>query len=181
VVHDSPRYRNAVTEQPNGRIRVGAAERDAAMKALGKHMETGHLEVDEYTERVNGAATARTVAELDELFVDLPAPHYRTPPTPPHAMYQPQPTGFPADIVRSSSLYGHECDRPLSYKSKLAAGLLQILLPFGVGRFYTGHFGMAVAQLCLSLIWVGIIWSVVDGILILAQGGIDSQGRQLRS
>ncbi|MGB6163449.1 MAG: DUF1707 domain-containing protein [Pseudonocardiaceae bacterium] len=170
-----------MTEQPNGRIRVGAVEREAAMKALGKHMETGRLEVDEYTERINRAATARTVAELDELFVDLPAPHYRPPPILPHAMYQPQSAGFPAGAVRSSSLYGYDFDRPLSDKSKLAAGLLQILLPFGAGRFYTGHFGMAVAQLCLSLIWVGIIWSVVDGIQILAQGGIDGQGRQLRS
>ncbi len=39
---------------------------------------------------------------------------------------------------------------------------------------------MAVAQLFLALIWVGIIWSIVDGILILANGGLDRQGRQLR-
>ena len=38
-----------------------------------------------------------------------------------------------------------------------------------VGRFYTGHYVMAVAQLCLSLMWVGIIWCVIDG-----------QGRHLR-
>ena len=50
---------------------MGTAEREAAMKALGKHMEAGHLEIDEYTERIDRAATARTVAELDELFVDL--------------------------------------------------------------------------------------------------------------
>jgi TM2 domain-containing membrane protein YozV len=169
-----------VTEQPDGQIRVGTTEREAAMKALGKHMETGHLEVDEYTERINRAATARTVAELDELFVDLPTPHYRPSFPPPFVTYQSQSAGFPAGKVMSSPLYGHDVTRPLSDKSKLAAGLLQILLPFGVGRFYTGHYAMAVGQLCLALLWVGIIWSVIDGILILAQGGVDGQGRQLR-
>jgi len=168
-----------MTEQLDGRIRVGTAERESAMKALGKHMETGYLEVDEYTARVNRAAAARTVAELDELFVDLPAPHYR-PPLSPTAMDQPQSARFLAGSGRYSSLYGHESNRPLSDRSKLAAGLLQILLPFGAGRFYTGHYAMAVAQLCFSLVWVGVIWSVVDGILILVQGGIDAQGRQLK-
>lgn len=151
------------------------------MKALGKHMETGYLEVDEYTTRVDRAAAARTVAELDELFVDLPAPHYHRPSSLPPAMHQPQGAGFLAGNGGKSSLYGYELNRPLSDKSKLVAGLLQILLPFGVGRFYTGHYAMAVAQLCLSLAWVGIIWSVVDGVMILAQGGIDAQGRQLRN
>lgn len=168
-------------EQPDGRIRVGTAEREAAVKALGKHMETGYLEVDEYTERVDRATAARTVAELDELFIDLPAPHYRLPRSSPQAIDRPQSAGFLDGSGRFSSLYGHESNRPLSDRSKLAAGLLQILLPFGVGRFYTGHYAMAVAQLCLSLLWVGIIWSFIDGILIIAQGGIDAQGRQLKS
>jgi TM2 domain-containing membrane protein YozV len=159
---------------------VGTVEREAAMEALGKHLGTGHLEVDEYTQRMDRAATARTVAELDELFVDLPTPHYRPASPPPHTIYQPQSSGFSTHRTRYSPLYGHDSNRPLSDKSKLAAGLLQILLPFGIGRFYTGHIGIAVAQLLLALMWIGIIWSIIDGILILAQGGIDGQGRQLR-
>lgn len=145
------------------------------MNALGTHLETGRLEVEEYTERMDRAATARTAAELDELFVDLPAPHYRQPP----ALHQPQAPGSPGPQLARSPLYGYDVNRPLSHKSKLAAGLLQILLPFGIGRFYTGHIGMAVAQLFLSLVWVGIIWCIIDGILILAQGGTDRQGLQL--
>ncbi|MGH3914404.1 MAG: DUF1707 domain-containing protein [Pseudonocardiaceae bacterium] len=174
-----------MVEQPDGQIRVGTAEREAAIKALGEHLSTGHLDLDEYTQRVDHAVAARIATELDALFVDLPAPHYRPPPPSPHPifqapMFQAQSGGFPARRTRYSPLYGHEFNRPLSDKSKLAAGLLQILLPFGIGRFYTGHNGMAVAQLCLSLMWVGIIWSIIDGILILTQGGIDGQGRQLR-
>lgn len=145
------------------------------MNALGTHLETGRLEVEEYTERMDRAATARTAAELDELFVDLPAPHYRQPP----ALHQLQAPGSPVAQLARSPLYGYDVNRPLSHKSKLAAGLLQILLPFGIGRFYTGHIGMAVAQLFLSLVWVGIIWCIIDGILILAQGGTDRQGLQL--
>lgn len=150
------------------------------MSALGKHLETGHLEVEEYTERMDRAAIARTVAELDELFADLPAPHYRPPASPP-AVHQPQPPGSPTAQFVRPPLYGYEVNRPLSHKSKLTAGLLQILLPFGIGRFYTGHTGIAVAQLLLSVLWVGIIWCIIDGILILAQNSTDGQGRQLRT
>jgi TM2 domain-containing membrane protein YozV len=73
--------------------------------------------------------------------------------------------------------------KPYSSKSKIVAGLLQILLgAFGVGRFYTGHTGMAVGMLVVSLVTCGIgaIWGFIDGILILVQGGTDAQGYPLR-
>ncbi|MEU3557001.1 TM2 domain-containing protein [Streptomyces fragilis] len=76
--------------------------------------------------------------------------------------------------------YGYDIyGRPYSDKSKLAAGLLQLFLGgFGVGRFYTGHVGIALAQLftCGGL----GIWSLVDGILLLAGDHTDAQGRPLR-
>ena len=71
----------------------------------------------------------------------------------------------------------------VSDKSKLVAGLLQILLaPFGAGRFYTGHTGMAIAQIAVSWLtcFVGSLWPFIDGILILVKGGTDAQGRILR-
>jgi TM2 domain-containing membrane protein YozV len=73
--------------------------------------------------------------------------------------------------------------RPYSDKSKLVAGLLGIFLGmFGVGRFYTGHTGIGVAQLIVSIctLGVGSIWGLVDGIIILVNGGTDAQGRVLR-
>lgn len=73
--------------------------------------------------------------------------------------------------------------QPLSDKSKIVAGLLGILLgSFGAGRFYTGHTGIAIAQLAVSWVTCGIgaLWPIIDGIIILVKGGTDVQGRPLR-
>lgn len=58
--------------------------------------------------------------------------------------------------------------------------MLQLVLPFGFGRFYSGHHGIAVAQLLRSLIVIGAIWAFVDGIVILAGRPTDPYGRPLR-
>lgn len=70
--------------------------------------------------------------------------------------------------------------RPYSDKSKLVAGLLQLLLGgVGAGRWYTGHTGIAVAQL-LTCGGCGI-WALIDGVMLLAGDSTDAQGRPLRS
>lgn len=65
-------------------------------------------------------------------------------------------------------------------KSKLAAGLLQIFLgSLGIGRFYLGYTGIAVAQLVVSICTcgVGAIWPFIDGILILTgTPNVDANG-----
>ena len=71
----------------------------------------------------------------------------------------------------------------VSDKSKVVAGILGILLgSLGVGRFYTGHTKIAVLQLVVSICTFGLggLWGLVDGILILVNGGTDAQGRPLR-
>ena len=75
--------------------------------------------------------------------------------------------------------------QPLSDKSKTAAGLLQLLSLFGfggIGRMYMGEIGVGVAQLLVG--WftcgIGLIWSVIDAILILTGSVHDPQGRPLR-
>ncbi len=73
---------------------------------------------------------------------------------------------------------------PLSDKSKIVAGILQLVLGgFGAGRFYTGHIGMAIAQIAVTWLTCGLgaIWPLIDGIILLVQGGTDAQGRVLRS
>jgi TM2 domain-containing membrane protein YozV len=72
---------------------------------------------------------------------------------------------------------------PYSDKSKLIAGLLQILIPLGIGRFYMGQTGLGIAQLLVTLLTCGIggLWPFIDGIVILAGDPKDEQGRPLRS
>lgn len=88
---------------------------------------------------------------------------------------------------------------PLSDKSKVAAGLLQILLGFvgvcGVGRLYIGSTGIGLAQMLLfwlgvltTILLVGILivpavwlWALVDGILMLAGNTRDARGLRLRN
>jgi hypothetical protein len=60
-------------------IRIGTAERTAAMKALDEHLEAGRLEIEEYGERSALAVNATTAPELAALFDDLPAPHPQLP------------------------------------------------------------------------------------------------------
>ena len=77
--------------------------------------------------------------------------------------------------------YGHDhLGRPYSDKSRNVAGVLQLFFGvWGVGRFYTGHIGMAIGQL-LTFGGLGI-WSLVDGlVLLLRDTNTDSKGRPLR-
>ncbi|QES49212.1 hypothetical protein DEJ50_16765 [Streptomyces venezuelae] len=69
---------------------------------------------------------------------------------------------------------------PYSEKSKVVAGVLQLFLGcFGVGRFYTGHTGMAIGQL-LTCGGLGV-WALIDAIMLLVGSNTtDSQGRVLR-
>ena len=116
----------------------------------------------------------------------LPPPvgAYGAPPPQPPGPYgaPPPPYGYPPQYPGGGfgvDAYG----RPLSDKSKLVAGLLQIFLgAFGVGRFYLGHNGIAVAQIAVTWLTCGIggIWPFIDGILILIGKVPDSDGRTLR-
>jgi hypothetical protein len=56
-------------------IRIGTAERTAAMKALDEHLAAGRLQIEEYGERSALAVNATTAPQLAALFEDLPAPH----------------------------------------------------------------------------------------------------------
>lgn len=85
--------------------------------------------------------------------------------------------------------------QPVSHKSKVAAGLLQIFLgTLGVGRFYMGSTGVGIAQLSITVVgwltsWLGIglvlmlavaVWALVDGITILAGNPRDERGLPMR-
>lgn len=52
--------------------RIGDAERDAAVESLREHMSAGRLTMDEFDERMNAVLAAKTRAELESQFFDLP-------------------------------------------------------------------------------------------------------------
>lgn len=58
-------------------LRIGDAERENALQALGEHMSVGRLDINEYGERAAQVTAAKTRGELDQVFVDLPEPHPR--------------------------------------------------------------------------------------------------------
>ncbi len=110
------------------------------------------------------------------------------PPPPPSPGYQGYtPPGVPAGAygVSSQAPYGlHPVTGiPYSDKSKIVAGLLNIFLPFGIGRFYIGDNKTGVLQLVVTLVTCGLgsLWSLIDGIILLATDSKDANGYMLRS
>lgn len=170
------------------------------MQALGEHCAQGRITSAEYEERIGMAWEAKTTPDLQALFTDLPEPRpvdpYRAPPDESPTVAQPLPTawhpqppqqwagGYPPVAYDPAAPYGREplSGRPYSDKSKVVSGVLQLFLPFGVGRFYSGHVGLGVAQLLVTLFTFGIgaLWPFIDGIVILAGNAVDPQGRPLR-
>jgi hypothetical protein len=65
---------------PRRDIRASDADRERVVDDLRLHTGDGRLTVDELTERIDRAYAAKTLAELDELLVDLPAPANRVVP-----------------------------------------------------------------------------------------------------
>jgi Domain of unknown function (DUF1707)/Cell wall-active antibiotics response 4TMS YvqF len=59
--------------EPPGGIRASDAERDATVERLSAATGDGRLTLDEFSQRMDRATTARTRAKLDGLVADLPA------------------------------------------------------------------------------------------------------------
>jgi TM2 domain-containing membrane protein YozV len=114
------------------------------------------------------------------------------PPPPPPPGYSPQyppPAGqYPQAYQDPSAPFGRHpmTGEPYSDKSKMIAGLLQLLGLFGIvgiGRMYLGQVGLGVGQLIVGLVTCGIgaiVWGIIDAILILTDKVRDPEGRPLR-
>lgn len=81
-----------------------------------------------------------------------------------------------APVRRKTSMAPSMVYGPSSPKSRVAAGVLNILLP-GVGRMYLGYVAHGILQLFLCLCSGGvlILWPIIDGILILT-GSVHHDG-----
>ncbi|OLT50999.1 TM2 domain-containing protein [Cellulosimicrobium sp. CUA-896] len=103
-----------------------------------------------------------------------------------------QPYGYPPQGGPAGYPGGYDPNLDPTAKSRLAAGLLGILLgSLGIHRFYLGYTGIGLVMLLLTVLSVGFlaplvaIWGLVEGILYLTakQGtyAVDSTGRPLRA
>jgi len=107
---------------------------------------------------------------------------------PPMSGYPSEMGGYPPAYMDPAAPYGRHpmTGEPLSEKSKLVSGLLQLLGLFGlvgIGRIYLGYTGLGIAQLVVGLITCGlgaVIWGIIDAVSILTDKVRDPQGRPLR-
>lgn len=179
----------------SGGLRAGHEDRQRACEDLGRHYAAGRLTMAELEDRQGAAWTARTLGDLVELVHDLPSLHPAplAPPVPtawaaPVATWAPPaPTAWPAPPWPAPHGVDPRSGRPFSDRRRVVAGLLALLLGcLGAGRFYTGHVGLGVAQLLLTVLTGGwllpltVVWGLVEGLVVLSAAPKDRRGLPLR-
>lgn len=122
----------------------------------------------------------------------FPPPYY-----PPPGQFPPP--GYPGYYPDPAAPFGRDpfTGAPLSDKSKVVAGLLQLLGlvgVLGIGRLYLGYTSLGVTQLLVGLfgafiigmltcgigLLIPAIWGIVDAVMILTDKVPDPMGRPLR-
>jgi len=117
------------SEGSSGRLRIGNAERNAAMKALDAHLEAGRLGVEEYGERSAVAAGATTASALKALFDDLPEPHPALPGSAPAPV-----AAAAAPAVRPD---GAVAERPRGFLDAAAPRIMAVMPFVALALFFT--------------------------------------------
>jgi hypothetical protein len=140
-------------------LRIGNAERAAAMKALDEHLAEGRLGVEEYGERSAHASAATTADELRALFTDLPAPHPQLP--------GPEPV-LPSTSAMPVVAEGGEVGQQRSFADEWGPRILAVA-PF-----------IAVALFLLTRQWIFFLLIPAAGVLFGSQRR-DGNGRRRRS
>ncbi len=120
---------------PYDEVRIGDAERERAQSTLSDHYAAGRLDHDEYSGRLDQIWAARTRAELDPVFTDLPGA------AGPAASY---PFSSPASRRPTSTTRSHSSRPPLPLLVLLvvvgavtvATNLPLILVGLGVWFFF---------------------------------------------
>ncbi|MEJ2884922.1 DUF1707 SHOCT-like domain-containing protein [Actinomycetospora aeridis] len=136
-------------QRPAGRagLRVGDADRGAALDALGEHLAAGRLDVDEFGDRSAHAAVAVYRADLEVLFDDLPAPHPPLPQPPPSPVPSPRVDHHPASRERR----GHHPVPAPAVGAGIAVLVLMLMPVLLIGAATTGSVG---GLLVLPLLFV---------------------------
>jgi hypothetical protein len=128
------------------------------MDALGEHLSSGRIDLDEFGTRSAQVTQARTVADLRALFVDLPDPHPTLPgPVPaPRAAVERRPGSTPA---RSDD--GRTPAQRMASAAIAVSGILATILFFA-----------------LHLPWYIFLLPAVIGIVSSAAFGTGNDGRR---
>lgn len=143
-------------------LRVGDAEREAAIQALGEHFSAGRLTVDEYGERSARVTTAKTAGEVHEQFADLPAPHpaltgQPAPPAPPQPAAPVRQSAWDAvrDREDKAEVERHEERPPVQRAARALVALSGVL---GIVLLFTAHTWLfLLLPMVLSMVF-GTIW-----------------------
>jgi len=130
--------------------RIGDAERDRAVDALQVHMAQGRLDRDEFDERLGRALNARTAADLQPLFDDLPEPR---PSTGLVAAYDPPPWNQATPAADSSPVVVPDSSVPAPRSTPLAANIVLALV------------WPAAVLLCIATGWDNWWWFIVAGMV----------------
>lgn len=111
------------------------------------------------------------------------SPRSGYPTAPPIPKGSPYPGGMssPYGSQAPSPYHTGSLNLPVSDKSRIAAGVLQLIIP-GVGRMYLGYLAQGVIQLLTTpLCGAGALWSYIDGIAILCGSTkLDGYGRVMK-
>ncbi len=162
---------------------------------IGELVQGGVIQRETYVWRT-GKKDWESASNADDLkpYFQTADPLFASPPPPPPGSGAFSPTVVSSDPMRwtgNPTGPGYAGD-PTAYgmspmggsylavrseKSRVAAGVLNLFIP-GVGRMYMGYAAIGVLQLVFAMCGVGVIWSFVDGILILAGSPkVDGYGR----
>ncbi len=115
-------------------MRIGTAERTAAMKALDVHLDAGRLGVEEYGDRSAVAAGATHASELQALFTDLPEPHPALPGTTPAVPSATYPATAALPVVRND---GEVANRAGNFLDVAAPRIMAVMPFLALALFFT--------------------------------------------
>ncbi len=108
-------------------LRIGDAERNAAVEALQQHLASGRLTLDEFSDRSAKVVAARTQDDVAEVFADLP-PIAGLPIS--YAAASPQPAGSgPLPVVSGNK------NRPMLIALVSATPFIALILFFITGSW----------------------------------------------
>jgi hypothetical protein len=152
-------------------IRIGTAEREAALQALADHMSAGRLDPDEYGDRVAAASGARFTSDLLPLFADLPSgPPLRAAAAVPVSPHVPAPPALPGLVEPYIGLSGREAVGGRVGATIVALSpFIALALFFGAGALGGWSFS-----------WIAFLLVPAAGAIVYGSGGSTGGRRRNR-